>query len=565
MISTFQNILLSAVTSSDAAPVVIDEAKLAFNEATETMQKIAAPAEIASAHVLYLISVVCFMLGIMRMGKVRTARSGNALAALAMLLAIVGQFVETGTDINWLMIGGGLAIGSVLGAFMALRVKMTQMPEMVALLNGSGGFASTFVSLAAYFHIVAAFAATPVAEGESAPAMRPLAYLDGSNSFSGEALQAFQSLYGDTINHAQSFVSSPFNAVALVLAIIVGTVTFSGSMIAYGKLSDKWGWKIKLFGKKLNQPILLPGRHVIHLLLLVGAIGCGAAAIWGVGGELAVMMMVGCAVLSLLLGVGLVIGIGGGDMPVVISLLNSYSGVAAALAGFAINSPVLIVSGSMVGAAGLILTKIMCKAMNRSLVNVLFGGFGEVDSGASGGGEYINVNSTDPETAAMLFADAQDVIIVPGYGLAVAQAQHAVRKFADALTARGCNVRYAIHPVAGRMPGHMNVLLAEANVPYEQLVEMDVINSEFANSDIALVLGANDVVNPAAKNDPKSPIAGMPILDVVDARHVYVVKRSLSPGFAGIKNDLFEADNCEMIYGDAKAVVEQLLEGLKEA
>jgi len=483
------------------------------------------------AHGCYIVSVILFMLGIMRLSKVRTARSGNLMAASAMLLAVIGQFIELSKgELVLPFIIVGLLVGGSIGGYLAIARKMTEMPELVALFNGFGGLASTFVSLAMYAHLYHG-----VPEGESLTA---LAGAPGMSSV---------------------------NAMSLMLAIIVGNITFTGSIVAYGKLSDKWGWEIKIAGRKLNQPIVLPGRHAINSALLLGSLILAALVTWSVGGGVSVLLVILICAATLVLGFGLVLAIGGGDMPVVISLLNSYSGVAAAMAGFALNSPVLIVSGSMVGAAGLILTQIMCKAMNRSLSNVLFGGFGDTGTGGGGGGgEYTNVRSSDAESAAMMFADAQSLIVVPGYGMAVAQAQHAVRELGDAMSKRGCLVRYAVHPVAGRMPGHMNVLLAEANVPYDLLVEMEDINKDFKDTDVVLVIGANDVVNPVALTDPESPIYGMPILNVIEARAVYTIKRSLNPGFAGIKNELFEAPNNEMIYGDAKKVVEDLVTALAE-
>jgi NAD(P) transhydrogenase subunit beta len=335
--------------------------------------------------------------------------------------------------------------------------------------------------------------------------------------------------------------------------VLIGGLTFTGSLVAFAKLQEL------ISGK----PIALPQQQLINAGL---GIACLVLTVLGLAIFSSSGLVITCVILllviSLVLGVSLTMPIGGADMPVVISLLNSYSGVAAAMAGFAVGEPILVISGAMVGAAGLILTQIMCKAMNRSLSNVIFGGFGADD--ASGGGEYKNIKSTSAEEAAMLFDAAQLAIIVPGYGLAVAQAQHAVREFANLLEKKGCKVLYAIHPVAGRMPGHMNVLLAEANIPYEQLVEMDQVNGEFRNADIALVLGANDVVNPAAKTDPKSPIYGMPVLNVEEARTVIMVKRSMNPGFAGIKNELFELDNTLMLFGDAKKVVADLNEQLKQ-
>ncbi len=482
------------------------------------------------AHGLYLVSIILFMLGIMRLGKVKTAQSGNRYAAMAMLLAVVGQLVALGA-ISPHAIIAGLVIGGAIGAYFAIKVQMTEMPEMVALFNGSGGLASTMVAIALY----------------------------------GERHYKLSLPYDVAKQEVPSWtVSDMFGLIegsTLFLTIIIGTITFTGSLVAYAKLSGG------IFGKKVSgKPTLLPQRHLINILLGLGALliaGAGLSYLGGATwGTITLLLVTG---ISLLLGVTLVIPIGGGDMPVVISLLNSYSGIAAAMAGFAIGEYVLIVAGSLVGASGLILTKIMCKAMNRSLTNVMFGGFGADDSGGGGGGgEYGVVKSADPEEAAMIFENAQSCIVVPGYGMAVAQAQHAVRELAELLEKRGCTVRYAIHPVAGRMPGHMNVLLAEANVPYEALVEMDQINNDFKNTDVALVIGANDVVNPAAKTDKSSPIYGMPVLNVEESGTVFVIKRSLGAGFAGIKNTLFEHERCQMIYGDAKKVVEGLTKALKE-
>ncbi len=470
----------------------------------------------------YLVSVILFILAIMRMGRVKTARSGNTMAAVAMLLAVVSSFVEMGQiDPTWIIVG--LVIGSAVGAIMAKRVQMTQMPEMVALLNGFGGLSSTFVGLATYFSLAEA----------------------GRRGTLGAMME-------------QAGQGGWFGGINLGLTIIVGSVTFTGSMIAFLKLSEKMSGK----------PILLPGRHVLNGLLLIVPLALAVGTVWFVSAPwLIATMLIAATLLTFALGVTLVIPIGGGDMPVVISLLNSYSGIAGALAGFTIGEPVLVVSGSLVGASGIILTMIMCKAMNRSLANVIFGGFGATDSAAGGGGksEYKNVKSADAETAAMLMADAQSMIIVPGYGMAVAQAQHAIRELAKILEAKGCNVRYAVHPVAGRMPGHMNVLLAEANVPYEQLFEMDQINEDFKNTDVVLVIGANDTVNPAAKTDKTSPLYGMPVLNVEEAKAVFTIKRSLGSGFAGVKNELFECPNNYMVYGDARKVVEEVIKALKEA
>ncbi|MBW1903862.1 MAG: NAD(P)(+) transhydrogenase (Re/Si-specific) subunit beta, partial [Deltaproteobacteria bacterium] len=443
--------------------------------------------------VIYLLSTILFIFGIKRLSKVKTARRGNALAAVGMLLAIIGALLELGVvDYRW--IAGGMVIGTIIGLLFAIRVQMTSMPEMVALFNGFGGIASALVATSIYWDLVVQRGATGT---------------------------VYETLGTD-------------EAITVMLSILIGGITFTGSLIALFKLQGKL---------KNGQPILLPARHYITFGLLLASFAFGGIAVAAAAPD-SIVWVLSLAAVSLILGILLTIPIGGADMPVVVSLLNSYSGVAASMAGFVIGNPLLIIAGAMVGAAGLILTQIMCVAMNRSLLNVLVGGFGVTDGGGGGGSdEYTSVTSCGPEEAAMLLENAESVIIIPGYGLAVAQAQHAVRELADLLKERGTKVTYGIHPVAGRMPGHMNVLLAEADVPYEELLEMDVINSEFKNTDVVIILGANDVVNPAATKDPSSPIAGMPILNAHEARSVFVVKRSLSPGYAGIKNELFEYDN----------------------
>ena len=475
----------------------------------------ALPARLLLANFGYLASVVMFMVGIIKLSRVRTARQGNGLAALGMLLAVVSQFVAMGAISPWWIVAG-LVVGSAVGLWVSVAVKMTQMPEMVGLLNGCGGLASAFIGIASYCQYL---------ETTSGP-VGTMADLGGG-----------------------------FPGINLMLTIIVGGVTFTGSVVAYLKLAEKM----------TSKPVMLPARHVLNFGGLAVCLAISVLAVWVVGGAgfgIAAVTLV--ALLSLALGVTLVLAIGGGDMPVVISLLNSYSGVAGALAGFTIGEPALVVAGSLVGASGLILTKIMCKAMNRSLWNVVGGGFGSEPAAGAGGGGYKNVKSADAEEAAMVLADARSCIIVPGYGMAVAQAQHAVRELGALMEKRGCQVRYAVHPVAGRMPGHMNVLLAEANVPYDQLYEMDAIDSEFKNTDVAIVIGANDVVNPAAKTNPQSPLFGMPVLSVDEARAVFVIKRSLGAGFAGVKNELFERDNTRMIYADGKKACEDLIKALKE-
>ena len=393
------------------------------------------------------------------------------------------------------------------------------MPEMVALFNGSGGGASALVAASLLWG--------NVIEQEGA----------------GTAVEALGTAPGITA----------------VLSMMIGALTLSGSVVAY----------LKLAGKISGNPILLPGRHVLNLALIGISLGLGLYATWSVAdpATLALLAMVVLGA-SLLLGIFLVIPIGGADMPVVISLLNSYSGVAAAATGFVLSNNVLIIAGALVGASGLILTQIMCVAMNRTLANVLFGGFGaEAPSAAAGGGgadEYGPVRSFSAEEAALVLEEAESVMFVPGYGLAVAQAQHAVRELASLLEKRGARVEYAIHPVAGRMPGHMNVLLAEADVPYEQLLEMETANPELKSVDVAIVVGANDVVNPAAQKTPGSPIYGMPVIEVWNAQTVIMIKRSLSPGFAGIKNELFEYNNTMMLFADAKKAVQNMVTELKE-
>ena len=450
-----------------------------------------------------LVAVLLLALGIKGLSKVRSARGANQLAAVAMGLAVIGLLGNyLGTpSLNaqaWVWIIAGTAVGGVLGAITAQRVPMTSMPEVVALFNGCGGMSSLLVALAAALYPAALDATGIVA------------------------------------------------LVSIVISVFVGSITFTGSIVAMAKLQ---GW--------LSTPPWMQSkaRHVVNIALAVVALIAAVEMIRTGGSGLSLLV-----VASALLGIGVPLPIGGADMPVVISLLNSYSGVAAAAAGFVVGSQLLIVAGAMVGAAGLILTQVMCNGMNRSLVSVLFGGaLGASAAASGGGGEYTNITSCSVEECALTLEAAERVIIVPGYGLAVAQAQHTLREVTRSLEAAGIEVAYAIHPVAGRMPGHMNVLLAEADVPYEQLKEMDVINPEFPATDVVLVLGANDVVNPQAKTDPNSPLYGMPVLDVQQARTVFVVKRGMSAGYSGIKNDLFELRNPSMVFGDAKKVLGDLL------
>jgi H+-translocating NAD(P) transhydrogenase subunit beta len=456
------------------------------------------------AAVVALVSIALFVVGLKQLSRVRSSRRGNALMAGGMLLAVVLTLVEQGrVDARWIV--SGLVVGSALGVVMVVRAKATQMPEIVARFNGLGGLASALVALSLFW--------TEVVETPG----------------DGAALATV----GATA------------AVTVVLSVLIGTATFSGSLFA----------ELKLRGTIDGTP-RVPVRGALMGLLVAGGLGTGWYAMTTLDVASAELAVIGLIVASVLIGIVLVLPIGGADMPVVISLLNSLSGVAAAATGFALSNVLLIIAGTIVGAAGLILTQIMCVAMNRSLINVMVGGFG--GASADDGGEYVNVRAADAETAAMVLEVAETVVIVPGYGLAAARAQGAAHEVAKALGAHGVDVRFAIHPVAGRMPGHMNVVLAEAEVPYEQLHEMDAINPDFPQVDAVIVVGANDVVNPAANTNPGSPIAGMPILDVDRARRVFVIKRSLAPGYAGIKNELFERENTMMLYGDAKEVLDEL-------
>jgi NAD(P) transhydrogenase subunit beta len=462
----------------------------------------------------YLASAVLFIFGLKRMQSPVTARSGNALAASGMLVAVVATlFIQE--ILSWPMILAGLALGGLIGGVLARTVEMTAMPELVAVFNGFGGLASALVS--------------------------------------GAELARYTS--GDAVGFGV------VSAVTIGLSVLIGTVTFSGSVVANGKLS---GWIT-------GNPISFPGLRVLTGLLLLGAGGAFGVMVANAGvfpeaSSLMVQAAAGLAGAALLLGILLVVPIGGADMPVVVSLLNSYSGLAAAATGFVLDNTALIVSGTLVGAAGMILTVLMCDAMNRSLANVMLGGFG--GDGGDGTGPDVpegkTVNETSPDDTAILARYADKVVIAPGYGLAVAQAQHEVRELADLLEAQGIDVRYAIHPVAGRMPGHMNVLLAEANVSYEKLYELEDINPEFSSTDLAIVVGANDVVNPAARDDEGSPIYGMPILNVDEAETVVMIKRSLSPGYSGVPNDLFYANNTKMLFSDAKEAVAQIADAVKE-
>jgi NAD(P) transhydrogenase subunit beta len=458
----------------------------------------------------YLLSSVLFVVGLKRLQSPATARGGNQLAALAMLIAIVTTLADN-PAMTWTGIVAGMVAGGLIGGVLARTVKMTDMPELVGAFNGFGGAASALVAAAELIRVQTTGAALVLGDG-----------------------------------------------LTIALSCLIGTVTLSGSFVAFGKLK----------GLISGNPITFPFQKTLNGILFLVLLGLGASVmgIFQVGGLTSLTVFAIFTVIALLLGILLVIPIGGADMPVVVSLLNSYSGLAASAAGFVIGNNVLIISGALVGAAGLILTMIMCKAMNRSLANVAFGAFGAEGATAAqvGAGGDKTARSCDAEGAAMMLAYAQSVIVVPGYGLAVAQAQHDLRKVMDNLEERGVDVKYAVHPVAGRMPGHMNVLLAEADVPYDQLYDLDEINDDFGRTDVVLVVGANDVINPDA-HDPNSVIAGMPVLDVENAKSVIIMKRSLSPGFAGIDNPLFYMDHARMFFGDAKASMGELVKEVRDA
>jgi NAD(P) transhydrogenase subunit beta len=451
----------------------------------------------------YLVAAILFIYGLKGLGSPKTAVRGNMFGAVGMLVAVVATLVNKEVlSFGWII--AGMVVGSAIGTYIARTIKMTAMPEMVALLNGFGGAASMLVALSQFMITPAVF-------------------------------------------------RNPTWLSALMLSALIGAVTLTGSLVAWAKLQGF-----------ADKALKIPHQSLLRILLSVVTVALAGLFIWQGAGWILFLLTVS----ALALGILLVIAIGGADMPVVIALLNSYSGIAAAATGFVLMNNGLIISGSLVGASGIILSKIMCKAMNRSLSSVLFGGAMVSDEQMASipGKEFYEgkVKSCGPDEVAMLLEDARKVVIAPGYGLAVAQAQHVTQELARALEARGIDVKFAIHPVAGRMPGHMNVLLAEAEVPYDKLIEMDAINPEFSQTDVTIVLGANDVTNPAARDDSSSPIFGMPILEVDKSKTVVVIKRSLSPGFAGIPNQLFINDNTLMLYGDAKAVLQDLIRAMQE-
>ncbi len=467
------------------------------------------------SNIAYVLASVLFILGIKKLSHPKTARNGNSIAAFGMLIAIVATLLSHNDQINFQMIAIGVTIGAIIGATFATKVEMTQMPQMVAIFNGFGGGASALIAVADFLSNY-----DRIVEGLPIP-----------------------------VGNIE--IDPPFYFIIVIFSIFVGTLTFTGSFIAFGKLQ----------GFISGQPIVFPAQQIINGILALILVAGSSYIVQNPD----MNYFYGVIVISAILGITLTIPIGGADMPVVISLLNSYSGIAAAATGFVLMNNGLIIAGALVGASGLILTNIMCKGMNRSLANVIFGAVGLEQEGSSdSSGKQVNIKSYSTEEAAMIFDAAEKIIVVPGYGLAVAQAQHAVREVAELLEGKGKKVLYAIHPVAGRMPGHMNVLLAEANIPYELLKDLDEINSEFEDCDVSLVLGANDVVNPAARHDTSSPIYGMPILDVDKSRTVIINKRTMNTGFAGIQNELFGYDNSIMVFGDAKDMLQQLLKDLKD-
>jgi len=453
--------------------------------------------------IAYLITGICFIVGLRYLSSPKTARLGNRISALGMLIAVVA--VLTQGIVNWIVVASALIVGAAVGIISAQRVKMTAMPQMVAIFNGAGGGAAALVA-------------------------------------AGELLKLYQA----------GTVPTPDVSFTSVLSAVIGALSFAGSIIAFLKLQEVMS----------GRPITYPGQQVVNAALLLAILVSWGFVVADNPNALSFFWVaLGCA---FVLGILFVLPIGGADMPVVISLLNSFTGLAAAATGFVLGNSVLIIAGALVGASGTLLTVLMGRAMNRSITNVLFGAFGAVTtSTATGGAKQHTVRSVSADDVAAMLAYANEVIVVPGYGMAVAQAQHSIRELEDQLEKRGVEVKYAIHPVAGRMPGHMNVLLAEANVPYTSLYDMDDINPEFERADVALVVGANDVTNPAARTDKSSPIYGMPILDVDKAANVVVLKRSMNSGFAGIDNPLFDDPKTVMLFGDAKKSIDGVVAGVK--
>ncbi|MBT5433216.1 MAG: NAD(P)(+) transhydrogenase (Re/Si-specific) subunit beta [Rhodospirillaceae bacterium] len=456
------------------------------------------------AAIAYLVAAVCFILALKGLSSPTSSRQGNMIGIAGMVIA-AATTIANPSVVSYTWIIAGLVLGGGIGVVIALKIQMTAMPQLVAAFHSLVGMAAVLVAASAYY----------------APEAYGILDVDGAIKTT--------------------------SSIEMILGMAIGAITFSGSVIAFAKLQ----------GLVSGSPLIFPGQHMVNLAIGIALVGVGA---WFVTGQTEVAFLV-VAALAFLIGVTLIIPIGGADMPVVVSMLNSYSGWAACGIGFTLSNPALIVTGALVGSSGAILSYIMCKGMNRSFFNVILGGFG-AEAGPMADLGDRNVKQGSADDAAFIMQNARKVIIVPGYGMAVAQAQHALREMADQLKESGVEIAYAIHPVAGRMPGHMNVLLAEANVPYDEVFELEEINSQFATADVAFVIGANDVCNPLAKTDPQSPIAGMPVLDTEKAGTVLVVKRSLSPGYAGIDNPLFYRDNTMMLFADAKKMVEDIVKGL---
>ncbi len=450
----------------------------------------------------YLVATILFIFGLKSLSHPKTALRGNRLSMLSMGLAVMVTFFHPNVS-NYGLILAGLAIGALIGVPLAVRIKMTAMPQLVAVLHSFVGLAAVLVAAGTY------------------------------------------------LMHAQQGHLNPVLLLELIIGSAIGAVTFTGSLIAFGKLQALLG----------SAPLVFKGQHLVNAFLILAVFVLSALFAF----NHSVVLFVTVTALSLLLGFLIVLPIGGSDMPVVVSMLNSYSGWAASTTGFTLNNPLLIATGALVGSSGAILSYIMCKAMNRSLLNVILGGFGNTAQAAVAGASAKSCRSASTEDAAFMFESASSLIVIPGYGMAVAQAQHAVKELYEQLQHRGVDVKFAIHPVAGRMPGHMNVLLAESEIPYDAVLELEDINPEFARADAVLIIGANDVVNPAARTNKTSPLYGMPILEAYKAKMVYVIKRSMNPGYSGVENDLFYLDNCALIFGDAKKVCEGLVNCLKSA
>ncbi|MCX6115228.1 MAG: NAD(P)(+) transhydrogenase (Re/Si-specific) subunit beta [Proteobacteria bacterium] len=450
----------------------------------------------------YLVATILFIFGLKSLSHPKTALRGNRLSMLSMGLAVMVTFFHPSVS-NYGLILAGLAIGALIGVPLAVRIKMTAMPQLVAMLHSFVGLAAVLVAAGTY------------------------------------------------LMHAQQGHLNAVLLLELIIGSAIGAVTFTGSLIAFGKLQALLG----------SAPLVFKGQHLVNALLILAVFVL--SALFAVNHS--VVLFATVTALSLLLGFLIVLPIGGSDMPVVVSMLNSYSGWAASATGFTLNNPLLIATGALVGSSGAILSYIMCKAMNRSLLNVILGGFGNTAQAAVAGASAKSCRSASTEDAAFMFENASSLIVIPGYGMAVAQAQHAVKELYEQLQHRGVDVKFAIHPVAGRMPGHMNVLLAESEIPYDSVLELEDINPEFARADAVLIIGANDVVNPAARTNKASPLYGMPILEAYKAKMVYVIKRSMNPGYSGVENDLFYLDNCALIFGDAKKVCEGLVNCLKSA